>query len=65
MEHNAVGWFEIPVWEMPRAKKFYATVFDVTLQDADLGAEFMAWFPYADGKPGAPGSLTRNWPNQH
>lgn len=29
MEHNMVGWFEIPVTDMDRARKFYESVFDI------------------------------------
>ncbi len=32
MKGNAVGWFEIYVQDMARAKAFYERVFDVTLQ---------------------------------
>ncbi|WP_340063916.1 VOC family protein [Ascidiimonas aurantiaca] len=57
MEYNIVGWFEIPVLDMGRAKKFYETVFDVNLHQEDFDGVLMAWFPFAEGKPGAPGSL--------
>ena len=30
---NPVNWFEIPVTDMARAKKFYNSVFDCTFQD--------------------------------
>ena len=57
MEYNMIGWFEIPVLDMDRAKKFYEIVFDITLHLEDFNGVFMAWFPYAEDKPGAPGSL--------
>ena len=31
MNHNPVGWFEIYVKDMERAKKFYESVFNVSL----------------------------------
>ncbi|HMG14239.1 MAG TPA: VOC family protein [Saprospiraceae bacterium] len=34
---NAINWFEIPVTDMNRAKKFYETVFDIAMTDLDLG----------------------------
>jgi len=37
MESNMVGWFEIPVEDMDRAKAFYETVFLVGIQVQDLG----------------------------
>ena len=34
MNHNVVGWFEIYVQDMPRAKAFYEAVFQVKLENA-------------------------------
>lgn len=52
-----VGWFEVPVTDMDRAKAFYNTVFDIDIQVQDFGGVQMGWFPYAEGKSGASGSL--------
>jgi uncharacterized protein len=57
MQSNPVGWFEIYVQDMARAKKFYETVFEVKLDklptpDIDLWA-----FPMAMERPGAAGAL--------
>jgi predicted enzyme related to lactoylglutathione lyase len=60
MEHNMVGWFEIPVTNMERAKTFYNTVFNVDIQLQDFGGVLMGWFPFVDGKKGASGSLIQN-----
>jgi len=60
MEHNMVGWFEIPVTEMDRAKTFYNKVFNVDIQLEDFGGVLMGWFPFVDGKKGASGSLVQN-----
>ena len=57
MEHNMVGWFEIPVTNMERAKTFYNTAFNIEVQVQDFGGTLMGWFPYAEGKEGASGSL--------
>ncbi len=57
MEHNMVGWFEIPVTDMERAKTFYNKVFNVDIQLQDFGGVLMGWFPFVDGKKGASGSL--------
>jgi uncharacterized protein len=54
-ESNAITWFEIPVWDMNRAKKFYETVFDIKLvsAQAEAGTEAMELFPrHADGSVG-------------
>lgn len=57
MEHNVVGWFEIPVIDMERAKKFYETVFGFEIQVQDFHGTLMGWFPFAEDKPGCAGSL--------
>ncbi len=61
MERNVVGWFEIPVQEMDRAKSFYEQVFDVKLESRQMGEdELMAVFPWEGEKYGASGALVRN-----
>ena len=60
MEHNMVGWFEIPVTDMNRAKTFYDAVFNIEVQVQDFGGTLMGWFPFAEDKLGASGSLIQN-----
>lgn len=60
MERNLFGWIEIPVSDMARARAFYEEVFDVDISVHDLGGVIMGWFPFAEGKPGAPGSLVQH-----
>ncbi|WP_420400036.1 VOC family protein [Flagellimonas sp.] len=60
MEQNIVGWFEIPVTNMDRAKAFYDQVFQIDIQVQDFGGTLMGWFPWAEGKPGANGSLIQH-----
>lgn len=60
MNHNMVGWFEIPVTNMDRAKAFYEAVFNIEVEVHDLGGTIMGWFPFAQGKSGAAGSLIKN-----
>lgn len=55
-----VGWFEIPVTDMKRAKTFYDSVFDISITIHDLGGLIMGWFPFAEGKSGATGSLVQH-----
>ena len=57
MKQNMVGWFEIPVSDMPRAKSFYEKVFKVKIEIHDFGGILMGWFPFAEDKPGASGTL--------
>jgi uncharacterized protein len=60
MKNNILGWFEIPVSEMDRAVKFYESVFNFKLQRHNMGGLDMAWFPWQEDAPGAPGSLVHH-----
>ena len=54
-----VGWFEIPVNDMSRAKTFYEAVFGVEISEVDLGGLLMGWFPDNKGAYGATGTLIK------
>jgi uncharacterized protein len=41
---NALNWFDIPVVDLKRAKKFYETILDIEMETTDKGGE-MAFFP--------------------
>jgi len=47
------------VKDMDRAKKFYDTVFNVNIQVQNYNELLMGWFPFAEGKMGASGSLVK------
>lgn len=55
-----VGWFEIPVSDMERAKRFYDAVFDISISINDFGGLKMGWFPHDPEKKGATGSLVQH-----
>jgi len=59
MNTNAVGWFEIYVNDIARARDFYETVFDVRLtRIAGEDAGFQMWgFPAVEGGAGSPGAI--------
>jgi len=60
MAMNSVGWFEIYVKDMPRAKAFYEAVFDRKLEK--LGATGVSEMWAFSGKPdnaGATGALVK------
>ena len=65
MKNNPVGWFEIYVQDMPRAKAFYEAVFRGALSEMknpapnDLQEMEMWAFPMAVDSYGAPGALVR------
>jgi hypothetical protein len=56
-QQNSVGWFEIYVQDMARARKFYEAVFEVKLQELPSPAIKMLAFPMQQGVPGAAGAL--------
>lgn len=58
MQRNPVGWFEIYVQDMGRAKAFYEGVFGVSLQALESPGMEMLAFPMAD-VPGASGALVK------
>ena len=61
MKHkrNPVGWFEIYVQDMKRAKKFYEKTFAVKLQALPSPIIEMQAFPMGQKLPGCAGALVR------
>lgn len=59
MNKNSIGWFEIYVEDMNRAKKFYESVFDRKLEKIP-NPEIEMWsFPGNPNTYGAPGALVK------
>jgi predicted enzyme related to lactoylglutathione lyase len=50
---NAINWFEIPVVDFPRAKKFYNDIFGFELYEETMGPFRMGFFPGEGGVSGA------------
>jgi predicted enzyme related to lactoylglutathione lyase len=46
MLDNAITWFEIPVTDFERAKKFYSTIYDYDMPDIQLGPVRMGFLLY-------------------
>ncbi len=42
---NIINWFEVSVSDMARAKKFYETIFSITLNEMEMMGMKMAFFP--------------------
>jgi len=59
MASNPVGWFEIYVQDMERARRFYESVFQTRLARLGEGGMEMWSFPGAMTDYGAPGALVR------
>ena len=62
MQSNVVGWFELYVNDMGRAKAFYEAVFQLELKELPaVGGEMqMLAFPMVDNAYGAPGALVKS-----
>jgi predicted enzyme related to lactoylglutathione lyase len=58
-KHNMVCWFEIYVNDMERAKKFYNTILDLEIVDANMPGMEMAFFPWVENAPNASGALIK------
>ena len=56
---NPVGWFEIYVQDMPRAKTFYEKTIEVTFEKFESPDVEMWAFPFNMEAPGAAGSLVK------
>lgn len=59
MSGNPVGWFEIYVQDMPRAKKFYEAVLKLELEKLESPGMDMWSFPMQPEASGAAGSLVK------
>lgn len=59
MQNNPVGWFEIYVQDMARARAFYESVFQLKLEHLPAPELEMWAFPMAPDKIGASGALVK------
>ena len=59
MKHNPVGWFEIYVQDMDRARRFYETVFETKLEKLNSPDIEMWAFPMAADQRGTAGALVK------
>ena len=59
MKINPVGWFEIYVQDMERARKFYESVFESNLERLNKPDVELRAFPGDMEKYGAPGALVK------
>ena len=49
---RVINWFEIPVADLDRARRFYEATFAVSLNIEEMGGMRMAIFPYAEPATG-------------
>ena len=43
--NNSLNWFEIPVVDFQRAKKFYSTIYQFEMPETNMGKVTMGFFP--------------------
>jgi Predicted enzyme related to lactoylglutathione lyase len=55
---NVVNWFEIPVTDFERARKFYVAIYEKELQEMDMGPLRMGFLPM-DTHTGIGGAICR------
>jgi hypothetical protein len=54
---NALNWFEIPVSDFQRARKFYETVLGAQIYEMQMGPNLMGFFPMGEDQKGVGGAL--------
>ncbi|SFD14690.1 hypothetical protein SAMN05518672_101724 [Chitinophaga sp. CF118] len=56
---NALNWFEIPVNDFDRARKFYSQIFDYEMPESHTGYKRMGFFLYDHNNGGAGGAIVQ------
>jgi predicted enzyme related to lactoylglutathione lyase len=59
MVRNALNWFEIPVSDFDRAKKFYAKIFDFDMPENQMGPNRMGFLLYELNEGGIGGAIVQ------
>ncbi len=54
---NAINWFEIPVADFARAKKFYTAIYEYEMEEMDMQGTKMGMLPYKPGEGGIGGAI--------
>ena len=55
------NWFEVPVSNMPRARQFYETIFELEMGEPfEMNGSMMCFFPYEAEREGATGTLIQH-----
>ena len=57
---HAINWFEIPVADFDRAKKFYETIFDYQMPENQMGPARMGFLLYDFKSGGRGGAIVHN-----
>src|ERR1043166_7220906 len=57
---NAINWFEIPATDIPRAKKFYETIFDIKMEEMEMPGMKYCMFPFNPANGKVAGALAKS-----
>jgi predicted enzyme related to lactoylglutathione lyase len=57
MLHNAINWFEIPVTDFVRAKKFYSAIYEFDMPEMTMGDLTMGFLLHDRDKGGLGGAI--------
>ena len=57
---NAINWFEIPVKDIPRAKKFYEQIFEIKMEEMEMPGMKYAMFPFTPMNGKVSGGLAQS-----
>jgi predicted enzyme related to lactoylglutathione lyase len=60
MNTHAINWFEIPVADFDRAKKFYETIFHYQMPESQMGPARMGFLLYDFQNGGRGGAIVHN-----
>jgi predicted enzyme related to lactoylglutathione lyase len=56
---NIINWFEIPVEDFDRAKKFYEAILNIEMPTMEMGGATMGFFPYEPGNGKVSGAICK------
>lgn len=59
-ETHAINWFEIPVTDILRAKKFYESIFEIEMEEMEMPGMQYAMFPFDPMKGKIAGGLAKS-----
>lgn len=57
---NAINWFESPVTDVARAKKFYEQIFEIKMEEMETSGMHYVMFPFDPMNPKVAGGLAKS-----
>ena len=57
---NAINWFEIPATDILRAKAFYESIFEITMQEMEMPDMKYAMFPFDTKSAKVSGAIAKS-----